>query len=66
MWPGYFHSLGYLLAKEDRRRAEQMYRRALEGKEEVLRREHTSTLDTVNNLGNLYIKLGRLKDTEEM
>ncbi|KAF2261311.1 hypothetical protein CC78DRAFT_583855 [Lojkania enalia] len=28
--------------------------------------EHTSTLSTVNNLGNLYKSLGRLDDAEEM
>ena len=33
--------------------AEQMYLRALAGKEQVLGPEHTSTLDTVNNLGSL-------------
>ena len=31
-----------------------MYERALKGTEEALRSEHTSTLSTVNNLGNLY------------
>ncbi len=34
--------------------AEKMYTRALGGKEKALRRDHTSTLRTVNNLGNLY------------
>ena len=28
--------------------------------------EHTSTLDTVNNLGNLYKNLGRLDEAEKM
>jgi hypothetical protein len=31
-----------------------MYERALRGKEEALRPTYTSTLGTVNNLGNLY------------
>lgn len=34
--------------------AEKMFRRALEGKEEALGINHTSTLGTVNNLGLLY------------
>ena len=28
--------------------------------------KHTSTLDTVNNLGILYWKQGRMKEAEEM
>ena len=28
--------------------------------------EHTSTLDTVNSLGNLYVEQGRLSDAEAM
>jgi hypothetical protein len=31
-----------------------MYNRALAGYEKALGPEHTSTLNTVNNLGNLY------------
>jgi hypothetical protein len=31
-----------------------MYNRALAGKEKAWGPEHTSTLDTVNNLGSLY------------
>jgi tetratricopeptide (TPR) repeat protein len=34
--------------------AEQMYQRALQGYEKELEPEHTSTLNTVNNLGVLY------------
>jgi Tetratricopeptide repeat len=33
---------------------EEMYVRALRGREKAWGVEHTSTLDTVNNLGNLY------------
>jgi hypothetical protein len=33
--------------------AEKMYQRALQGYEKALDAEHTSTLNTVNNLGNL-------------
>ena len=28
--------------------------------------ERTSPLDTVNNLGNLYVDLGRLEEAEQM
>jgi tetratricopeptide (TPR) repeat protein len=34
--------------------AEEMSLRALRGQENAWGLEHTSTLDTVNNLGNLY------------
>jgi tetratricopeptide (TPR) repeat protein len=64
--PGHFHSLGYLLYTEDRQRAVQMYQRALQGKEKAWGPEHTSTLDTVNNLGALYADLGRLDEAEKM
>jgi tetratricopeptide (TPR) repeat protein len=43
-----------------------MYQRALQGKEKAWGLEHTSTLDTVNNLGNLYTNLGRLDEAEKM
>ncbi|KAF1813702.1 hypothetical protein P152DRAFT_472524 [Eremomyces bilateralis CBS 781.70] len=43
-----------------------MYMRALQGYEEVLGPKHTSTLDTVNNLGLLYSDQGNLKESEEM
>jgi tetratricopeptide (TPR) repeat protein len=43
-----------------------MYLRALAGKEKAWGPEHTSTLDTVNNLGLLYKSLGRLDEAEEM
>ncbi|KAF1928482.1 uncharacterized protein M421DRAFT_147615, partial [Didymella exigua CBS 183.55] len=52
--PDCFHSIGYLLSDEDRQRAVQMYQRALQGFEKAWGPEHTSTLETVNNLGNLY------------
>ena len=39
--------------------AEQMYQRALEGYEKAWGPEHTSTLDTVNNLGVLYAEPGQ-------
>jgi tetratricopeptide (TPR) repeat protein len=44
--------------------AEQMYERALRGKEEAL--GPTSTLGTVNNLGLLYKAQGKLGEAEQM
>ncbi|SLM37735.1 beta transducin-like protein het-e4s, partial [Lasallia pustulata] len=43
-----------------------MYRRALEGKEKAWGSEHTSTLETVNNLGILYKKQGKMAEAEAM
>jgi tetratricopeptide (TPR) repeat protein len=43
-----------------------MYMRALEGKEAALGPKHTSTLSTVNNLGNLYANQGKLGEAEAM
>jgi tetratricopeptide (TPR) repeat protein len=43
-----------------------MYQQALEGKKKALRADHTSTLNTVNNLGNLYADQGQLKEAEAM
>ena len=45
---------------------ENLYLRALKGKEKAWGADHTSTLDTVNNLGNLYKNLGRTGQAEEM
>jgi tetratricopeptide (TPR) repeat protein len=65
-WPGHLTCLGYLLKDEDRQRAVQMFQQALQGFEKARGPEHISTLDTVNNLGNLYKDLGRLNDAEKM
>jgi len=46
--------------------AEKMYLRALQGKEKARGPDHTSTLNTVNNLGALYKSLGRLNEAEKM
>src|SRR2546423_8025095 len=43
-----------------------MYLQALQGKEKALGAEHTSTLDTVNNLGNLYNNQGKMAEAEAM
>jgi tetratricopeptide (TPR) repeat protein len=40
--------------------------RALQGYEKAWGPDHTSTLDTVNNLGALYKSLGRLDEAEKM
>ena len=45
---------------------EDMYVRALAGNEKALGPEHTSTLNTVNNLGNLYRDQGKLREAEDM
>ena len=46
--------------------AEAMYIRALKGCEKAWGAEHTSTLDTVNNLGNLYKNQGKMAEAEAM
>jgi tetratricopeptide (TPR) repeat protein len=38
----------------------------LDGYEKAWGPEHTSTLDTVNNLGNLYANQGKLAEAEAM
>jgi tetratricopeptide (TPR) repeat protein len=43
-----------------------MTRRALKGFEDILGPKHTSTLDTVNSLGNLYSDQGKLAEAEAM
>ncbi|RMZ81359.1 hypothetical protein DV738_g2165, partial [Chaetothyriales sp. CBS 135597] len=62
-----FHKLGDLYADQGKlAEAENMYIRALQGKEEALGPDHTSTLDTVNNLGSLYTSQGKLAEAEKM
>ena len=49
------HGLGTLYADQGKPdEAEKMYQRALQGYEKAWGPDHTSTLDTVNNLGLLY------------
>jgi Tfp pilus assembly protein PilF len=43
-----------------------MYQRALKGKEKAWGPDHTSTLNTVNNLGLLYADQGKLAEAEQM
>ena len=61
------HWLAMLLDRQGKLgQAEQMYKRALAGKEKALGPNHTSTLNTVNNLGNLYSDQGKLDEAEQM
>jgi len=43
-----------------------MYQRALQGKEKAWGPDHTSTLATIGNLGNLYKNQGKLVKAEQM
>jgi tetratricopeptide (TPR) repeat protein len=64
---GIYFSLGYLYDAQGKLvEAEQMYQRALQGKEKAWGPEHTSTLDTVNNLAILYADQGKLVEAEQM
>jgi tetratricopeptide (TPR) repeat protein len=46
--------------------AERMYLQVLAGKEKALGPDHTSTLETVHNLGTLYRDQGKLAEAEQM
>jgi tetratricopeptide (TPR) repeat protein len=61
------HKVAYFMSGwESTREVEDMYLRALRGKEEAMGAKHTSTLETVNNLGVLYANQGKMKEAEEM
>jgi tetratricopeptide (TPR) repeat protein len=61
------HNLGDLYSNQGRlTEAEQMYVRALAGREKALGPDHTTTLITVHNLGNLYNDQGKLAEAEQM
>jgi tetratricopeptide (TPR) repeat protein len=61
------HQIAYFMQDwESSQEVEGLYIGALKGKEEVWGPKHTSTLDTVNNLGLLYYKQGKTKEAEEM
>jgi tetratricopeptide (TPR) repeat protein len=63
----HLHRFGSTFKNQGRfNEAEKMYQRALQGYEKAWGLEHTSTLDTVNNLGVLYEDLGRLDEAEKM
>ncbi|KAL8809435.1 MAG: hypothetical protein Q9223_007928, partial [Gallowayella weberi] len=62
-----YFTIGYLNDSIGRlKEAEAMYMRALKGYEKAWGAEHTSTLDTVNNLGNLYKNQDKMAEAEEM
>jgi len=62
-----FHTFGLFFADQGKlAEAEKMYQQALEGKEKTLGPEHTSTLNTFNNLGNLYADQGKLAKAEKI
>ncbi|KAK2591961.1 hypothetical protein QQS21_010333 [Conoideocrella luteorostrata] len=59
--------LGYLYIQQGKYGdANEIFQRALRGKERAVGIDDTSTLDTVNSLGALYADQGRLKEAEAM
>lgn len=65
--PENMFSFAYLYNQNDMNgEAEKMYRRALDGYEKAWGPDHTSTLDTVNNLGLLYANQGKHGEAEKM
>ncbi|KAL9122459.1 MAG: hypothetical protein Q9187_000988 [Circinaria calcarea] len=65
--PGELHMLADLYQQNDMSsEAEKMYRRALDGYEKAWGPDHTSTLNTVNNLGLLYADQGKHSEAEKM
>ncbi|KAF3012728.1 hypothetical protein E8E15_001973 [Penicillium rubens] len=66
LW-GAFHGLGNLYYDQGKlKEAEEMYQRAVVGKEKALGPDHTSTLATISNLGPVYKAQGKLKEAGEM
>jgi tetratricopeptide (TPR) repeat protein len=64
-WP--YYQLGLLYKNQDKMdEAKKMYLRALQGYEKAWDPDHTSTLDTVNNLGTLYADQGKMDEAEKM
>jgi tetratricopeptide (TPR) repeat protein len=65
--PSSLHSLGILYHDQGKLvEAEKMYQRALQGKENVLGADHTSTLATVCGMGLLCRDQGKLAEAEKM
>ncbi|KAG4427552.1 hypothetical protein IFR05_016963, partial [Cadophora sp. M221] len=54
------------LSRDNQETVRNPFNRALQGCEEALGPDHTSTLSTVNNLGNLYADQGKLAEAEKM
>ena len=46
--------------------AQELFERALEGKEQVLGEAHPSTLDTVLAMGSMWQERGEVKDAKEL
>ncbi|KAJ6035782.1 hypothetical protein N7540_000061 [Penicillium herquei] len=64
---GAFHGLGDLYRDQGKlKEAEEMYQRALTGREKTLGSDYADTLNTANNLGNLYRDQGNLKQAQEL
>lgn len=62
-----FYRLGSVFLSQDNLdQAQEMYQRALHGREKELGAEHTSTLAMVNSLGLLYKDQGKLDKAEKM
>ncbi|KAI1123810.1 hypothetical protein F5Y10DRAFT_45733 [Nemania abortiva] len=62
-----YHGLGYLYHHNGKlKKAEKMYRRALQVDGKTLGPYHKSILSTMTNLGTLYAEQGRLKEAEEI
>jgi hypothetical protein len=62
-----YHQVVYFLSDRERsKEVENLYKRALRGKEKAWGAEYTSTLATVNNLGNLCKDQGKMAEAEVM
>jgi len=60
-------NIGGALSKQQKyEAAEEIYQRAVEGREKVLGKEHTQTLNSVNWLGNALYNQGKYEAAEEM
>jgi tetratricopeptide (TPR) repeat protein len=64
--PSHLHGLGYLFDLDHMHQAEQMYLRALHGYEKAHGPDSELIFCAVNNLGDLYSRLGRLEEAELM
>jgi tetratricopeptide (TPR) repeat protein len=60
------NTAGYLYTRGEYAAAEEMHRRALEGKEKVLGKEHPNTLASMNNLAEVLRDQGKYEQAEKM